>query len=206
MRIIAGKAGGRRLKSPDTRGTRPATDRVREAVFSSIGAWVEDSTVADLYAGSGSYGLEALSRGASSAVFVENGRKALQALRANVKTVGLGGSIIESTVQAYLKKANHHFHLVFLDPPWPDPTEQMEEDLAALDRLLLPSAEVVVSRRHTDRPPVHPENWRVAADKRYGDTRIIRYEKVENVDDGPTNGPANGPANSPANSTVPGEL
>jgi len=188
MRIIAGEAGGRRLKSPETRGTRPVTDRVREAVFSSIGKWVEGAVVADLYAGSGSFGLEALSRGASSAVFVENGRKALQALRANVKTVGLGGTIIESTVQDYLKKGNHSFHLAFLDPPWPDSTEMMEEDLPALDRLLLPSAEVVVSRRHTDRAPVQPENWRVAADKRYGDTRIIRYEKVEDVDDGPLSG------------------
>jgi len=188
MRIIAGRAGGRRLESPEGRGTRPATDRVREAVFSSIGNWVEDAVVADLYAGSGSFGLEALSRGASSAVFVESGRKALLALRANVKAIGLGGTVIDSTVQDYLKEANHRFHLVFLDPPWPDSTEQMEEDLAGLDRLLLPSAEVVVSRRHTDRAPVQPKNWRVAADKRYGDTRIIRYEKVEDVDDGPLSG------------------
>jgi 16S rRNA (guanine966-N2)-methyltransferase len=184
MRIIAGKAGGRRLKSPDTTATRPATDRVREAVFSSIGSWVEDAAVADLYAGSGSFGLEALSRGASTAVFVESGRKALQALRHNVGLVGLGGSVLESTVQDYLQRANHRFHLVFMDPPWPQPTTQMEIDLVALDRLLLPGAEVVVSRRHSDRVPQAPETWRVAADKRYGDTRIIRYEKVEDDDHG----------------------
>lgn len=192
MRIIAGRAGGRRLKGPDTKDTRPVTDRVREAVFSSIGSWVEDAIVADLYAGSGSFGLEALSRGAESAVFVERGRKALQALRANVKTVGLGGTVIEGTVQHYLRAANHHFHLVFLDPPWPDPTDQMEADLAELDRLLLPDAEVVVSRRHTDRVPETPKNWRVATDKRYGDTRIIRYEKVEDVDDVHANGTVSG--------------
>lgn len=184
MRIIAGKAGGRRLKSPDTNATRPVTDRVREAVFSSIGSWVEDSVVGDLYAGSGSFGLEALSRGAASAVFVERGRKAIQALRQNIELVGLGGTVIESTVSDYLAKANHRFHLVFLDPPWPDPTEEMERDLHKLDRLLLPNAEVVVSRRKTDRAPTHPKNWRVATDKHYGDTRIIRYEKVEDDDDG----------------------
>jgi len=184
MRIIAGAARGRRLKSPDTKETRPATDRVREAVFSSLGSWVEEAAVADLYAGSGSYGLEALSRGASSAVFVENGRKALQALRENVKRVGLGGSVLEISVRDYLTRANHSFHLVFMDPPWPQPTTQMEEELAALDRLLLPGGEVVVSRRFGDRVPEPPETWRVAADKRYGDTRIIRYEKVEDVDDG----------------------
>ena len=188
MRIIGGSAGGRRLKSPDTSGTRPATDRVREAVFSSIGEWVVDATVGDLYAGSGSFGLEALSRGAQSAVFVERGRKALEALRHNVKTVGLGGSVISGTVSDYLDQANHHFHLVFLDPPWDQPTSQMEEELARLDRLLLPNAEVVVSRRHSDPVPVHLETWRVAAEKRYGDTRIIRYEKVDHDDDRPLPG------------------
>lgn len=192
MRIIGGEAGGRRLKSPDAKGTRPVTDRVREAVFSSIGGWVIDAVVADLYAGSGSFGLEALSRGASSAVFVESGRKALKALRHNVELVALGGTVIESTVQDYLDKANHTFHLVFMDPPWDQPTSQMEDDLASLDRLLLPNAEVVISRRHTDRVPEPPETWRVAAEKRYGDTRIIRYEKIERDEDGPTNGPTNG--------------
>lgn len=194
MRIIAGKAGGRRLKSPDTKGTRPATDRVREAVFSSVGGWVVDSVVGDLYAGSGSFGLEALSRGARSAVFVESGRKALQALRHNVGVVGLGGTVIEATVQDYLARGNHRFHLVFMDPPWDQPTERMEGDLASLDRLLLPNAEVVVSRRHTDRVPEPPETWRVATEKRYGDTRIVRYEKIEDDDDRPEDG------------TVPGEL
>ena len=198
MRIIAGEAGGRKLKAPDTKGTRPATDRVREAVFSSIGNWVTDAVVADLYAGSGAFGLEALSRGASSAVFVENGRKALQALRKNVETVGLGGSVVETSVQEYLERANHRFHLVFIDPPWDQPTSQLEDDLAGLDRMLLPGAEVVVSRRHTDRIPDRPETWRVATEKRYGDTRIVRYEKVENDDDGPREGPEDG--------IVPGEL
>jgi len=184
MRIIAGEAGGRKLRAPDTKGTRPATDRVREAVFSSIGNWVVDATVGDLYAGSGSFGLEALSRGASSAVFVENGHKAIQALRHNVGTVGLGGTVIESSVQDYLNRANHQFHLVFIDPPWDQPTSRLEEDLAKLDRFLLPNAEVVISRRHTDAVPEPPETWRVATDKRYGDTRIVRYEKVEHDDDG----------------------
>ncbi len=179
MRIIAGRARGRRLKSPATSGTRPVTDRVREAVFSSIGSWVVDSAVADLYAGSGSFGLEALSRGASSAVFVENGRKALRALRMNIETVGLGGTVIDGSVQDFLRRSDDRFHLVFMDPPWPQPSEQMTSELQALDPLLLPGGEVVVSRRHSDHVPQPPETWRVATDKRYGDTRILRYEKVE---------------------------
>lgn len=179
MRIIAGFARGRRLKAPDTKGTRPATDRVREAVFSSIGDRVVDAAVADLYAGSGSFGLEALSRGARSATFVENGRKAIAALRANVEAVGLGGEVVRSPVRDFLDRSDQVFHLIFMDPPWDQATEVMESELVSLDRHLHRDGEVIVSRRHGDRAPSAPETWLVAADKRYGDTRILRYTKPE---------------------------
>ena len=65
-----------------------------------------------------------------------------------------------------------------MDPPWPQPTEEVEADMEDLDRLLAPDAEIVISRRHTDRVPETPETWRLAAEKLYGDTRILRYEKV----------------------------
>lgn len=177
MRIIAGKARGRRLRAPDATGTRPVTDRVKEAIFSSIGSWVEDADVADLYAGSGSFGLEALSRGAASALFVENGRKAIQALRSNVETLGLGGEIREMTVQDYLRRSEGRFHLVFIDPPWDMGSDALGADLEMLDRMLALEGEVVVSRRHDDRPPTPPVTWTVLADRRYGDTRVFRYEK-----------------------------
>lgn len=179
MRIIGGEAKGRRLRAPATAGTRPATDRVREAVFSSIGPWVVDAKVADLYAGSGSFGLEALSRGAASAVFVENGRKALAALKANIEAVGLGGTVVAGTVRDFIARSDERFHLIFLDPPWDQPAPEMSRDLGALDSLLHVDAEIVVSRRRGDDLPDVPKTWRVATDKRYGDTRILRYEKTE---------------------------
>lgn len=177
MRIIAGKARGRRLTAPDAPGTRPVTDRVKEAIFSSIGSWVEDADVADLYAGSGSFGLEALSRGAATAVFVESGRKAIKALRSNVDAVGLGGDVRETPVDDFLRRGAGRFHLVFVDPPWDMSTEALEADLELLDGFLEPNGEVVVSRRHDDRPPRPPVTWKVLADRRYGDTRVFRYEK-----------------------------
>lgn len=177
MRIISGVAGGRRLKAPKTSETRPVTDRAREAVFSSIGGLVRDTNVVDLYAGSGSFGLEALSRGATTAVFVESGRLALAALRENVETIGLGGVIVGQAVQDFLNRTGARFDLVFVDPPWDLPTDALERDLEMIDRVLDPGGVVVASRRHTDRPPTPPESWRVATDKRYGDTRILRYEK-----------------------------
>lgn len=177
MRIIAGIAGGRKLSAPDTDATRPATDRVREAVFSSLGDLVTDAAVADLYAGSGSFGLEALSRGASVAVFVENGNKALRALNQNISAIGLGGQMIRGSVKQFLQATTDEFDVVFIDPPWPMPTEDLESDFALLDRSLRPGGVVVASRRHTDKVPKCPENWAVDAEKRYGDTRIVRYRK-----------------------------
>ncbi|HEY6629425.1 MAG TPA: 16S rRNA (guanine(966)-N(2))-methyltransferase RsmD [Acidimicrobiia bacterium] len=177
MRIIAGAAKGRRLVAPDSKGTRPVTDRVREAVFSIVGSWVEDATVLDLYAGSGSFGLEALSRGAVTATFVENGAKALAALRRNLAEVGLGGTIVSSTVSDYLGKPTGGYDLVFMDPPWDLPTTVMTTELGRLDLLLASRAEVVVSRRHSDDQPLIPVTWAVATDRRYGDTRIFRYAK-----------------------------
>ena len=177
MRIIGGKAKGRRLVAPDTPATRPVTDRAREAVFSMIGAWVEEATVLDLYAGSGSFGLEALSRGATTATFVESGNRALEALRQNIKGVGLGGTLVTSKVGDFLERSTGEFDLVFIDPPWDLASSALADDLTALDRLLGARAEVILSRRHTDTVPEAPPNWSVATDRRYGDTRIVRYEK-----------------------------
>lgn len=178
MRIIAGQARGRRLTAPDTAGTRPATDRVREAVFSSLGAMIAGSRVADIYAGSGSFGLEALSRGADSVVFVEKGRKALEALKKNIGAVGLGGKVEASEARRWLAGTPGPFNLVFIDPPWDLPTPDLDTDLAVLDGSLEIGAIVVLSRRHTDALPTPPETWESAADRRYGDTRILRYQKV----------------------------
>jgi len=177
MRIIAGRAKGRKLVAPDSKGTRPATDRVREAVFSILGSWVEEANVLDLYAGSGSFGLEALSRGARAATFVESGAKALSALRHNIEVVGLGGTVVSSTVSDYLNRSSASYDVVFMDPPWDQPTEMMGGDLGRLDPLLAGGAEVVVSRRHSDEEPPIPVTWSVATDRRYGDTRIFRYAK-----------------------------
>lgn len=181
MRIISGAAKGRRLVAPESAGTRPVTDRVREAVFSIIGAWVEGAKVLDLYAGSGSFGLEALSRGAAAGTFVEQGHRALDALRANVASVSLGGTVVSSSVRDFLERSGASYDLVFIDPPWDMPADDLGSDLASLDRLLGDGAEVVLSRRHGDETPPIPARWRVATDRRYGDTRIVRYEKEAGV-------------------------
>jgi 16S rRNA (guanine966-N2)-methyltransferase len=121
VRVIAGRFGGRTLVAPAGAATRPTTDRVREALFSVL-ADIEGDAVLDLYAGTGALGIEALSRGAAHATFVESARPALQALRRNIHTLELGEAttVLPIPVERALRTApwREGFDLIFLDPPY----------------------------------------------------------------------------------------
>jgi 16S rRNA (guanine966-N2)-methyltransferase len=177
VRVIAGSAKGRRLAGPDTRETRPLTDRAREAIFSALAGLVTDAEVLDLYAGSGSIGIEALSRGALRAVFVETGGEALQALRQNLAGLGFGGTVVAQDVGDFLRTASGRFDLIFFDPPWALETRVLTEQMSRADRLALDGAEMVVHRRRSDPAPDPPNGWRLLTTRRYGDSAIHRYEK-----------------------------
>ena len=180
MRVIAGTARGRHLVAPDSRGTRPLADRAREGIFSAISDWVQDARVLDLYAGSGSIGIEALSRGAAHATFVENGRKALEALRRNLAAVGFEGqaTIAARPVKDFLARAaqtfDMSFDLFFFDPPWSLATELIASEMQAGARLAGSGAEMVVHRRHPGPLPVVPAGWQEAGVYRYGDSVLFR--------------------------------
>ncbi len=134
MRIIAGDLRGRRIEAPAGEATRPMLDRVREAVFSTLGPLVEDALVLDLFAGSGALGLECASRGARSVRSVERAVKALDALKTNVAELGLADTVRVIRGDALSPKAWHEadapdvrYSLAFMDPPYPmieDPTER----------------------------------------------------------------------------------
>jgi len=178
MRVIAGSARGRRLVGPDTRDTRPLTDRAREGVFSALTGLVTEAEVLDLYAGSGSIGIEALSRGALRVVFVENGREALRALRENLTALALGGAtVVGQDVEDFLRTAPGSFDLIFFDPPWAMPTEIPEAQMGGADRIAADGATMVVHRRRSDAVPAAPNGWRWLTTRRYGDGAIHRYEK-----------------------------
>ena len=164
---------------PDTRETRPLTDRAREAVFSALAGSVLDAEVLDLYAGSGSIGIEALSRGALRAVFVETGREALQALRQNLADLGFASAtVIGQDVDDFLRAASGRFDLIFFDPPWALGTAVLMEQMKHASRLADDGAEMVVHRRRNDATPDPPEGWGLLTTRRYGDSAIHRYEKL----------------------------
>ncbi len=123
MRIIAGSFKGVRLKVPRGKTVRPTTDRVREALFSTLGSTVEGSRVLELFAGTGAFGLEALSRGAHSAVFVDSDRRVVESLAQTVRTLGLTDRVmlLSTTAMIALNKlaaAHDKFRIIYLDPPY----------------------------------------------------------------------------------------
>jgi 16S rRNA (guanine966-N2)-methyltransferase len=183
-RIIAGFAGSRELKVPAA-GTRPTSDRVREAIFSALEARdsIAGSRVLDLYAGSGALGLEALSRGAGTVVLVEKNAKAAAIASANCGIVRGAGNLDASTTQvvtasvsSYLGQASGVFDLVFIDPPYDLPNSDIEACLTALTGLLAEYAEVVLERSSRDAQPNWPTVLELARAKAYGETTIYWLE------------------------------
>ncbi|WP_344426285.1 16S rRNA (guanine(966)-N(2))-methyltransferase RsmD [Amycolatopsis minnesotensis] len=184
-RIVAGVAGGRRLKVPP-KGTRPTSERVREALFGSLetAGELDGAKVLDLYAGSGALGLEALSRGAAEAFFVEADRVAVELLRANVGGVGLGGTVRHGRVEAVVAEpAPAAFDLVIADPPYSVDAAALGSMLASLSSggWVAENALVVVERAVRDGDLDWPEPYRPLRTKKYGDTGIFRAEHVTDL-------------------------
>jgi 16S rRNA (guanine966-N2)-methyltransferase len=169
VRVVSGRLGGRRLIAPDGRDTRPTTDRVREAVFNALGSagLIQDALVADLYAGSGAIGIEALSRGAAHCVFVERDRSALNALESNIRALGIDeiSAVRRSAVAGVVGSLD--VDLVFADPPYG------EVDWAdLLGQIAAPF--VVAEDDHEVRPP---EGWHTVRARRYGRTWVTFLER-----------------------------
>ena len=171
MRVVSGDLGGRKLVTPDGSDTRPTSDRVREAIFNSLFSLdaIEGARVLDAFAGSGALGIEALSRGALHATFVETGRDALAVLRENLETLQLGaqGRVAPGDALAHLERIaaeGEVYDLVLLDPPYG--FDQWDELLAAVPV----GARVVIE---SDREVVVPDSWEVHRRKRYGGTVVM---------------------------------
>lgn len=175
-RIIAGAYGGRQIKTPKGDGTRPTSDRVREALFSSLESELggfEEVHVLDLFAGSGALGLEALSRGATHATFVESDARAAAVVKQNVEALGAPGVVVRTTVERFLAShAGDPFDLVFLDPPYAVTTEAVTALVSSLaDVWTAPDALYVVERATRD-PFAWPEGVEGLRSKKYGETTL----------------------------------
>jgi 16S rRNA (guanine(966)-N(2))-methyltransferase RsmD len=172
LRVIAGRYGGRRLQAPPGAATRPTADRVREALFSILGPRVEDARVLDLFAGSGALGLEALSRGAAAATFVDSSPAAQRAIRANLAALGAEAEVVRADALRWLRTASagaRQYDLVFLDPPYRRAGAVAGQLSAAVSPVLAPGALVVAE---SDRRAPLELAVPTIDERRYGDTLI----------------------------------
>ncbi|MEX1217948.1 MAG: 16S rRNA (guanine(966)-N(2))-methyltransferase RsmD [Acidimicrobiales bacterium] len=179
MRVVAGEARGRRLVAPEGKETRPTLDRVREAMFNSLVSIdaIDGATVLDLYAGSGALGIEALSRGAASCVFVDHGSDARRAITINLETTGFvdQSTVVPLDAVTWLRQAtvtlaaeSSRFDLVLIDPPYAAEDQLWSEVLALVAGIA--AGGVVVTE--SERTITVPEGWDTRKEKRYGGTIV----------------------------------
>ncbi|MET0434966.1 MAG: 16S rRNA (guanine(966)-N(2))-methyltransferase RsmD [Cellulomonas sp.] len=198
-RIVAGSVGGRTLAVPPS-GTRPTSERVREALFSRLEHLdaVEDARVLDGYAGSGALGLEAASRGAAHVVLVEWGKAAAEVCRRNVAALGLRDrvDVVRERVEAYVARPAEPWDLVLLDPPYDVPDATLAEVLAALVPALTVESVVVVERSTRSAAPPWPEGMHGFDTRAYGETAVHLGARSP-LDDDPADATDDAPADAP---------
>lgn len=180
MRITGGVHRSRELRAPKGHKTRPTADRVREALFSMLSARlsIEGARVLDLFAGTGALGLEALSRGAAHAVFVENAREALAALQENVRALGFAAAsqVITQRAERAIPSLKGPFDIVFCDPPYALVREpELPRLLAEVGAVCAPSSTIVLEHDNKDAPPA-VGGLVLIETRRYGDTALSFYE------------------------------
>ncbi|WP_294123469.1 16S rRNA (guanine(966)-N(2))-methyltransferase RsmD [Sphingomonas sp.] len=174
MRIVAGEWRGRKLVAPEGRQTRPTADRTRETLFSMLASRVgsfDGLRVADLYAGSGALGLEALSRGAAHATFVEIDRAALKAIDANVTALGAAARISMRSMSAATLPSGQSFDLVFADPPYEPGSGSAVAEAVAAASWLAPGGWMAVESQKGD-AVAPPKGWEISAERDVGRARL----------------------------------
>ncbi len=178
MRVIAGSAGGIRLTVPET-GVRPTMDRVKAAIFSSLGDRIVGARVLDLFGGTGALGIEALSRGAVSALFVEENRAAVAAIEQNFIRTKLRGRVKSQEVFAFLDspRVTEPFDIIFADPPYEKTKSGGEFTRLLLHNQkladLLASDGIFVLEKRPEEQLLSPGLWTIARQKRYGATEVL---------------------------------
>ena len=179
MRVITGKARGVSLKTPDGMATRPTSDRVKEALFSVIQFDIPGSRVLDLFGGTGQLGIEALSRGAKSAVFVDAAESACKLIQENLKKTKLAedAKVVRSDYMEYLRRCKEAFDIIFLDPPYAEVF--LENSLNFISEIdILQTNGIIVTERPLDKElPWNFPGFTRSKDYKYGNTLITLFRK-----------------------------
>lgn len=178
LRVISGSAGGLHLQSPKRHELRPTQDRIRQVIFSSLAERIPGARVLDLFAGTGAFGIEALSRGAGSATFVEQNAEAVDCIRRNLAHCHLQGEIHRGDVVAFLARPSELFYdLIFADPPYTKTRDPLDTAfLATIAPHLAPDG-LFIWEHYADQPLHNATSWSIIRQRTYGETGLSFLRK-----------------------------
>ena len=176
MRVITGSARGRRLKTPEDYDIRPTTDNVKESVFNIIQIDIEGRKVLDLFAGTGQLGIECLSRGAQSAVFVDQSKEAVKIIKENLKSCGMTAPVFQQDAAGFLRGCGK-FDLIFIDPPYDSDMYESTLKIINLVDILSDGGIIICEARREKALPEMTAPYGMRREYRYGKVKICIYSK-----------------------------
>ena len=177
MRIIAGKFKGLKIKTINDASTRPMMSRAREGIFNSLQNDFDDSLVLDLFAGSGSLGIEALSRGASFVTFVDTSTDCKKIIDKNLSDIDQNYTVLVLTVSDYITQSEKKFDIIFYDPPYSLIVNEINSDLNTIQNLMLENSKLIIHRHKSSEQFVYPEGLELYKEKKYGQSNITILKK-----------------------------
>tara|TARA_B100000614_G_scaffold187516_1_gene168589 strand:+ start:2464 stop:2997 length:534 start_codon:yes stop_codon:yes gene_type:complete len=177
MRIIAGKFKGLNIKTINDASTRPMMSRAREGIFNSLQNDFDDSLVLDLFAGSGSLGIEALSRGASFVTFVDTSTDCKKIIDKNLSNIDQNYTVLVLSVSDYITQSEKKFDIIFYDPPYSLIVNEINSDLNTIHNLMLENSKLIIHRHKSSEQFVYPEGLELYKEKKYGQSNITILKK-----------------------------
>ena len=178
MKVIAGKYKGRTINTINNRSTRPMLGVAREGIFNSLQFSFENSEVLDLFAGSGSMGIEALSRGAKYVTFIDNSIDCINQIKKNLKEYEKDYSVINLDVTNYISEIMNSYNIIFYDPPFEYLSEKVNLDIAELSNNLKDEGFIVIHRHSNSPSTVLPKDVELYKEKNYGQSKILILRKL----------------------------
>ena len=177
MRIIAGKFKGLNIKTINDSTTRPMMSRAREGIFNSLQSDFNDALVLDLFAGSGSLGIEALSRGASFVTFIDSSVNCKKTIDINLSGIDKNSTILAISVQDYITQSEKKFDIIFYDPPFSFLVNEINSDLNTIQNLMTKNSKLIIHRHKSSEQFVYPEGLELHKEKKYGQSNITILKK-----------------------------
>tara|TARA_Y100000768_G_C23772692_1_gene584083 strand:- start:36 stop:572 length:537 start_codon:yes stop_codon:yes gene_type:complete len=178
VRVLAGIYKSKKIETINSPDTRPMMSKVREAIFNSIQFMIEDKDVLDLYSGSGSLGIESLSRGANYVTFVELSKECILILKKNVENMSNNLSIVKTSVNSFIQNSINKYHLIFYDPPFELDANQVNEEVSIMENILYDSGLLIIHRHKSSKDIKFSKNYELHREKNYGQSKILILRRI----------------------------